>query len=275
MKQHVVIYFHNPGPQDEYDIKRAFGRAAARNLDMVFPFVSEPMELAEIEAALPKLVDTGVVLVQPPLSEIAGMTRDEALELVRRDSEWDDLLRRFRVDVPHSLETKEFPHCWLILVQAREAGIPPGGGFIVDKHSKRVLVKRWVDVAGRIHLRRMQNAQWILVFTPNEVDLSALADKLPPDVQSRITDDTGETSLDIVRSGERVEVFREEAQSPTRTALGITYYRGTNLVHDVLLVLHEMMGHMFMDTGTGVIERLDFPGSGLPWWLAKSPSPDS
>jgi hypothetical protein len=44
------------------------------------------------------------------------------------------------------LEVREHQFCWSVLARAMEPGIPPGEAYLVDKETRTVLPRRWIDV---------------------------------------------------------------------------------------------------------------------------------
>lgn len=148
MKSRLVIYADNPSRRMQQDIEVLMGSDV--RVDEVLPVVSEPLAPDVAIAAADQLKDVGMVLIQDSETDIPTMTAEEAIAVISRLDAWTDLLRSYGVVAPHLVETKEFPRCWLILVRAVESGIPPGEGFVVDKCSKRVVQRRYIDVAKRI-----------------------------------------------------------------------------------------------------------------------------
>jgi hypothetical protein len=75
------------------------------------------------------------------------MTSEEAVRLVKSQDSWNAFLQSFGVEATEvKLQIYEYPRCWIATALVGDRGIPPGLGFVVDKVSRNVFVRRLADV---------------------------------------------------------------------------------------------------------------------------------
>src|SRR4051794_1369915 len=61
--------------------------------------------------------------------------------------EWVEFRDSANIPAPMiKFAVKEYAECWLALVYDSRRGLPPGVGFVVDKQSRQVFARRFVDV---------------------------------------------------------------------------------------------------------------------------------
>jgi hypothetical protein len=143
--QYLVVYTHYPQRYHLRLLRKVLGEEVS-SLDLVMPLVVPFTGHPTISLTIAYFPDNFDVIVQPSEDEIPPMPLAEALQLARADEAWVHMLRAWNVEELYSLSTREFPRFWLLLPQAASEGIPPGLGFIVDKWSRRVLSRRFIDV---------------------------------------------------------------------------------------------------------------------------------
>lgn len=150
MKQIIVYTFH-PSPADVRLLRQALGEN--HNWDSVLPLASALMDNdAEMERLIEMLRPLTAsqhmaVFKQPPIEEIQPLTRAEAIDLIISSELWESFLRDFGVEASEiDFHTSEHPRCWIVAAAIKGGGIPPGVGFIVDKHSRRILSRRYIDL---------------------------------------------------------------------------------------------------------------------------------
>ncbi|MFP2908898.1 hypothetical protein ACLESD_28380 [Pyxidicoccus sp. 3LFB2] len=152
--QYLVLYALDPWGQLERELKELMGPAF---MPGALPCEAGPFTPAEAAEALTRLEAAegdlgafdGLMRFQPSLETIPSLSCDEAEHLARTAAE-EELRREAggeaRAPVTWSwVGAFELPRCWAFLLHWGP-NIPPGLGVVVDKHSRIVLVWRYVDV---------------------------------------------------------------------------------------------------------------------------------
>jgi len=115
--------------------------------------VSRPFESAvEAEITVRALRQANVfrlhedVLVQPEEENIPPMSERMALRLLEQDAAWIEFRDGFAAGREIDVKTEEHARCWVFIATVPPAHIPPGEAFLVDKDSRRIFPRRYVDV---------------------------------------------------------------------------------------------------------------------------------
>lgn len=149
---YLVAYVINPSGSYRRALQRVFGTEFRES---ALPVVSQPCEsfdeaeakLQEIRHATAKGWDDDAILIEPDEEKIPLVSEEAALCVVRRHEAWAEFLESFHArEEEVRIETKEHARCWVVVAVVPSGGIPPGVGFVIDKHSERIFPHRYVDV---------------------------------------------------------------------------------------------------------------------------------
>jgi len=151
----IIVYTDNLRGSQIRELERAVGAkyCAGSVLPMVVELASNDVglddklrDIHQLESsaagAIVVILDTGTT-ADPPLTDA------EVIDMLGTHPEWVEF--RESANIPVSMikfAVKEYAECWLALVYDSRGGLPPGAGFVVDKHSRRVFARRFVDVLG-------------------------------------------------------------------------------------------------------------------------------
>lgn len=115
-------------------------------------------------------------------------------------------------------------------------------------------------------------AQWVLVFTPPEIQVADISRVLSDKGVGRVLLSADSQTVDAQQEPERVEVTQDNAliyeydadelaailaAVPRPNAFRISYYRGAMLLSDVLRAILELSNRVVIDNDYGVIMSLD------------------
>ena len=114
-----------------------------------------PLPSAEaLQALLPvvqALIDdypegVAAFFVQPMDDAGMALSFDDMVAAVHATSRWEEFIHSVESAKVH-FYSREYPRCWIVAAQLEPGFIGSGIGFIVDKHSRTVLPRRYVDVS--------------------------------------------------------------------------------------------------------------------------------
>lgn len=151
--KHAVIYLGSGFPSQMRILREALGYTP--EWSPVMPIVSRPIadeqELSRILELLDRLTQGShwdpQIMAQPDENSVPRLTFEAAMVSVRANEALHDFLLERSLDEKDLLvRAADKPRCWLIAVHSPEGGIPPGLGFVVDKHSSIAMSRRWIDV---------------------------------------------------------------------------------------------------------------------------------
>jgi hypothetical protein len=151
--KHILVYVEHASSCEDDHLKKILGMRL--QIDSVLPIVSDPIgderrvqsilvDLSHLRAASAGRMS---IIVAPRESEIPGMTKEAAVGMLKSQDAWRDFLQSFEVDaVDVKFCLKEHRWCWVGAAFVSGGGIPPGIGFVIDKCSGSVFLRRFADV---------------------------------------------------------------------------------------------------------------------------------
>lgn len=148
---YLVAYVLSPSGSYRRALQRVFG---AEFRESALPVISRPCEsFDEAEAKLQEIrhataiQDDHSILIEPDEENIPAVSEEAALCLLRRHEAWAEFLESFHTrEEEVRIQTKEHARCWVVVAVVPSGGIPPGVGFVIDKHFERVFPHRYIDV---------------------------------------------------------------------------------------------------------------------------------
>lgn len=150
---YILLYADNPSRSDLRQLQQTLGYEV--RIDSVLPALIGPLEsddraralLAELKRSCSRSGRVAVILDAGGEPARAAKV-DVARLLVESHSEWKSLLSEYpsSPSLRVRMQFKEHPRCWVVAASVEGQGLPPGLGFIVDKHTGAVMRRRLVDV---------------------------------------------------------------------------------------------------------------------------------
>jgi hypothetical protein len=147
---YLVAYVVHPSRSELRVLQKVFG---ADFRGSALPVVSPPFpSRVDADARLREVSRPDIsgpdeaILVQPEEQDIPPFSLESALRLLKHDGAWGQFVRDFdTTDAEIEVLTVEHSRCWIVLASVAGAQIPPGEAFVVDKYSRRVFPRRYVD----------------------------------------------------------------------------------------------------------------------------------